>query len=648
MKLSNLFYLGAFSALVLTGCKSNDDNSEWMGSDGIVFTSQIEGVTSRVSGASWDENDEVGIFMTTAEEEYSNYKYLAKTDGSLVADGQVLKYPASGESSFIAYYPYTTSLSGKIYAVNVSDQSDPKKIDLLYSNNATGIQPNDQVVLRFQHKLSQIVLNIQKEGDLDINGMAIKVSGMNTTANFDLNDGTLTATDSKADFNMNVQTEGNTGTAEAIVIPAADLTGATLTFTLADGKNFAWTVDSPEADESFKAGTKYIYTATISNTNGQPAVEMGKATIEDWTEQAGGNINVDMGDGEDPQPGEEFVALDESFADGQGEFTIKNVTDPLPSGISYVWNYSSGTSESGAYHYMKASAHVGDVDYATESWLISPAINLTNATTATLTFTHIINYGGGLMSTNQTLWVSEASVEDWEQVTIPNYPNGTSWTAVSSGDIDLSKYAGKTIKLGFKYVSTESSAATWEVYDIKVVGNPGGGTVDPDPDPEPSGSNLLTNPGFEDWTATLPTAWDNKAYNTGEIVKETTIKHEGNNSLRQTSASGTNKVQQEVNIIGGKKYRISYWFLDNDTKASSRYWFAMVGSDGKTINDINAQIQQKDYSTDNAEWQNVVIEFTAPEGTVKMRYEVRTYRNMDSNEAGGYIYYDDMELTEVQ
>ena len=266
MKLSNLFYLGAFSALVLTGCKSNDDNSEWMGSDGIVFTSQIEGVTSRVSGASWDENDEVGIFMTTAEEEYSNYKYLAKTDGSLVADGQVLKYPASGASSFIAYYPYTTSLSGKIYAVNVSDQSDPKKIDLLYSNNATGIQPNDQVVLRFQHKLSQIVLNIQKEGDLDINGMAIKVSGMNTTANFDLNDGTLTATDSKADFNMNVQTEGNTGTAEAIVIPAADLTGATLTFTLADGKNFAWTIDSPEADESFKAEHQvYLYSYYIQH-----------------------------------------------------------------------------------------------------------------------------------------------------------------------------------------------------------------------------------------------------------------------------------------------------------------------------------------------------------------------------------------------
>ena len=481
MKLSNLFYLGAFSALVLTGCKSNDDNSEWMGSDGIVFTSQIEGVTSRVSGASWDENDEVGIFMTTAEEEYSNYKYLAKTDGSLVADGQVLKYPASGESSFIAYYPYTTSLSGKIYAVNVSDQSDPKKIDLLYSNNATGIQPNDQVVLRFQHKLSQIVLNIQKEGDLDINGMAIKVSGMNTTANFDLNDGTLTATDSKADFNMNVQTEGNTGTAEAIVIPAADLTGATLTFTLADGKNFAWTVDSPEADESFKAGTKYIYTATISNTNGQPAVEMGKATIEDWTEQAGGNINVDMGDGEDPQPGEEFVALDESYATGPGSFSIENKN--LPSELTYIW------SNDDRYSCMKASAFFNNTNYATEGWLVSPEIDLTTATTATLSFEHAINHNKeGNMSDNHIVAVSVDNGSSWTPLSGVSYPESNSWTFISSGNVDLSAYAGQKIKLAFQYKSSSTSASTWEVKNVKIVANGNGGTVDPDPDPEPTPS----------------------------------------------------------------------------------------------------------------------------------------------------------------
>ena len=84
-------------------------------------------------------------------------------------------------------------------------------------------------------------------------------------------------------------------------------------------------------------------------------------------------------------------------------------------------------------------------------------------------------------------------------------------------------------------------------------------------DPEPIGENLLINPGFEDWTGELPMGWDNK-YNTGEIVKEVTIKHSGNNSLRQKSQTGTNKIQQEVAVEGGKKYRLSYWFLDNDPR----------------------------------------------------------------------------------
>ena len=156
-------------------------------------------------------------------------------------------------------------------------------------------------------------------------------------------------------------------------------------------------------------------------------------------------------------------------------------------------------------------------------------------------------------------------------------------------------------------------------------------------DPEPIGENLLINPGFEDWTGELPMGWDNK-YNTGEIVKEVTIKHSGNNSLRQKSQTGTNKIQQEVAVEGGKKYRLSYWFLDNDPKARSRYWFALVDEAGKTVNDLNSEIQQSAYSVDNSEWQQVEIEITLPKNVVKIRYELRTYRGGDEQGTdGGYI-----------
>lgn len=38
MKLSNLLYAGMLSSLALVSCTDNDENSEWTGSEGVVFT----------------------------------------------------------------------------------------------------------------------------------------------------------------------------------------------------------------------------------------------------------------------------------------------------------------------------------------------------------------------------------------------------------------------------------------------------------------------------------------------------------------------------------------------------------------------------------------------------------------------------------
>jgi hypothetical protein len=642
MKISNLLYMGALSTLALMSCTNNDDNSEWYGSEGIVFTTAIQ---SRVSGNTWNANDEVGIYMMNAGSGIEaataqNKKYIAQTNGTLTAaPGNGIYLPESGNVDFIAYYPYTTSVSGNKLAVNVSDQSNPAAIDLIYSNGTKGVAATTAttISLGFTHQLTKVTLNVTKDETIEtLNGLGVNIKDISTEGEFNLADGTLTATagTNNKDVAMYIDAQGTTATATAIILPTAastDQTSLNLTFNL-NGQSFTHTISDASI---FEKGTNVSFNAKLSINNGKPVVTVGNATISNWTEKPGGDINVDFDGG--TQPGGETVVLDESFATGQGSFTIDNKQLPNGEG-SFVWSLGSFNDDK----FMKASAYIGGTRYASESWLVSPPVDLSQAATATLTFDHAHNYAG-TAEEEFTLWATETSADNWQQLTIDKYGSEFNFTTAT---IDLSAYAGKTIKFAFKYISTTAAAGTWEIKNVKVVANgEGGGTVDPEPEP---GINLLTNPGFEDWTNELPTAWDNKTYNTGEIVKETSIKHGGNNALRQTSASGTNKIQQEVAITAGKKYKISYWFLDNDTKASSRYWFAMVGSDGKTINDINKQIQQNDYSTDNTEWQQVTIEFTAPAGTVKMRYEVRTYRNMDSNESGGYIYYDDMELVEIQ
>lgn len=489
MKISNLLYMGALSTLTLMSCTNNDDNSEWYGSEGIVFTTAIQ---SRVSGNTWNANDEVGIYMMNAGSGIEaataqNKKYIAQTNGTLTAaPGNGIYLPESGNVDFIAYYPYTTSVSGNKLAVNVSDQSNPAAIDLIYSNGTKGVAATTSTTIKlgFTHQLTKVTLNVTKDETIEtLNGLGVNIKGISTEGEFNLADGTLTATagTNNKDVAMYIDAQGTTATATAIILPTAastDQTSLNLTFNL-NGQSFTHTISDASI---FEKGKNVSFNANLSINNGKPVVTIGAATIEDWGEKLGGDINVDFDGG--TQPGGETVVFEESFATSQGNFEIDN--KQLPEGGTFVWKHDAGTPEGGnPYYYMKASAFINKAAKASESWLISPEVDLSTATNATLTFMHIINHAGD-MQTQQTLWVTETSTENWQQVTIPNYPDGNSWNEVSSGNIDLSAYAGKKIKFAFKYVSTASAAATWEVYDVKVIANgEGGGTVTPEPDPEP-------------------------------------------------------------------------------------------------------------------------------------------------------------------
>lgn len=502
MKISNLLYMGALSTLALVSCTNNDDNSEWYGSEGIVFTSAIQ---SRVSGNTWNANDEVGIYMMNAGSGIEaataqNKKYIAQTNGTLTAaPGNGIYLPESGSVDFIAYYPYTTSVSGNKIAVNVSDQSKPAAIDLIYSNGTKGIEATSAttVSLAFTHQLTKITLNVTKDATVEtLSGLGVTMKGISTEGEFNLADGTLAATagTNNKDVAMYMDVQGTTATATAIIIPtasASEQTAINLTFNLS-GQSFTYTIDNTSI---FEKGTNVSFNANLSINNGKPVVTVGNATITAWTEKAGGDIDVNFDGEPQPQPGEEAVVLNETFATGQGAFTIND--KQIPEGGSYVWKHDAGTATGGTpYYYMKASAYISSAK-ASESWLISPEVDLSTATTATLTFMHIINHAGD-MQTQQTLWVTETSTENWQQVTIPNYPAGNNWNEVSSGNIDLSAYAGKKIKFAFKYVSTTAAAATWEVYDVKVVANgEGGGTVDPEPEPEPGNADLFISEYLE-------------------------------------------------------------------------------------------------------------------------------------------------------
>lgn len=153
----------------------------------------------------------------------------------------------------------------------------------------------------------------------------------------------------------------------------------------------------------------------------------------------------------------------EEFASNLGTFTAHSVTG------AQVWgwgNFDGGCAVMSGYSQGSNNAN--------EDWLVSPAISLAGKTGVKMEFREAINYitnisdmkvlisttysGSGDPSTNGT----------WVELQGFNRAAGNNWTFINSGEVSLSAYENQTIYIAFKYTSTASGSATWEISKVEV------------------------------------------------------------------------------------------------------------------------------------------------------------------------------------
>lgn len=208
------------------------------------------------------------------------------------------------------------------------------------------------------------------------------------------------------------------------------------------------------------------------------------------------------------------VIYSETFTTNMGKMTAQNVSG------AQSWRVNA------QYKNVNMTGFADNKSNANEDWLISPAFNLTSATSFTITFSHTINKGDvSKMKSEQTLWVTDnytgdVSTTKWTQLTIPTYPSGSDWKYVESGNINLSaELLGKAnVVFAFKYHCTDASSGNWQIRDLKVTSEggklaEGGSTPTPAPQPQPTpnpvtptpapatGKLLFAGADFEDWKA---------------------------------------------------------------------------------------------------------------------------------------------------
>lgn len=169
------------------------------------------------------------------------------------------------------------------------------------------------------------------------------------------------------------------------------------------------------------------------------------------------------GGNDNPDVDQEEILLNESFAGGLGRMTV--IDETKPSGLKNVWFYDSSRG------FAKGSGYYNNTKYAADSRLVTPSLDLSGLSKATISVDQTVGYlNDEAASKHFTIEISTDDSETWEQLGMAVPTAFTNW-AFTTYTKSLENYLGeKNVKIAFHYVSTTTTAPTWELKNLKVVG----------------------------------------------------------------------------------------------------------------------------------------------------------------------------------
>lgn len=335
-----------------------------------------------------------------------------------------------------------------------------------------------------------------------------------------------------------------------------------LDYAFAKGTNPVKRWDLASSTFTLPAGTQKLYIHFAQTYAGNSAYALDDVNLSKAA-AAGTAIDfskgVELGGGTTPTPGPEptpeGAIFSETFSASQGNFTIDDKS--LAEGLTYIWKHDA------QYHYMKASAFVNGKSYASESWLVSPEIDLSSEKAAFLSFMHTANkFPEGKTAKDFVSVKISKDGTTWDNLTIPTWPAGTDWIFVSSGSIDLKAYLGSKVKIAFVYTSKDGESGSWEIKNVLVKAEGTTEPVGPTPEPEPTDPTSVTwdvSKGVKAYDAKVKEG--DKTYNGFKLgTKELA------GSLDITIPAGVSKVTFNAGAYKGKTASVSFSLDENEIK----------------------------------------------------------------------------------
>lgn len=338
MKLKHLFFLAVTGTLAVA-CSEVNENSLTDG-DGQRMLRTISSGNDRFSTrlnsetSEWENGDAIGIYMFDTEDknvlnDALNVKYTTIGEGLTVnfsSDPGIAIYDMP--TNFVAYYPHATSAdvidaTAALYKVDISDQSNGISAhDLMWAkaaNQSTESLLAGGLAFTFHHQLVLLRVNITNENVSNVT--SVTVGGINTTATFNLIDGTLNNIGTQKSV---VLRKKDNKSFIGIMLPTEELKNKLSLTILADGGKYQYTVPETSKIDKFVAGNEYTFDITVGK---ETSGEVG----------GGSGSNTPWGDGGNEEGNGDKVSENEAIPADYAQKAITAETD-----LSTVLSGASG------------------------------------------------------------------------------------------------------------------------------------------------------------------------------------------------------------------------------------------------------------------------------------------------------------------
>lgn len=332
--------------------------------------------------------------------------------------------------------------------------------------------------------VDKVVFNISTQGK---KRLAPITSSEGTIATQATGDATVTWTGSANTVTFTVGEKADFGSDGSTKAGQLCFSSVTITYTLAAGGKEAANLSFPEESYTAYLGEPFVAPTLTKDTD---AAVSYISTVESVaTVSADGAVEI-VGLGTTVIKA--TTPANDTYYAGSAQYTL-TVLDPntlysnacTSSDCGFTQVATTGTPwQIDTAYGLKASGFINRQNTATDAIMASPVIDLNARQNVELDFEQAVNQfkangatltGADMAQINNYISVvictnpNARAAEEWIKLADVQLPETQGWTFYANPTIKIdNKYAGRYVKIGFRYVSTADMAGTWEIKNVTV------------------------------------------------------------------------------------------------------------------------------------------------------------------------------------